>query len=276
VRLSPVRPSEPPPQPLPTCPRLAQRCTGALTALPHASAAVSGCVLVRLAPGAAVWLPLSNACALRSLTSALCARPAAACVCALAALACILCMHSVHAYVFCGHGDARVVCTQHAMHLFWEVAEFFGNTLVFFWFGVVIAERIWTGHNPEAGDEGLLLASDWGWAILNWVLLNVIRFVTLAICMPFMRWSSADGFDWKDVIVATWAGLRGAVGLALALLLYLISEKPGSKIDSRCALHRGLPASPVVTCQPRPVFPASVAAAPAQSAVLTASCSRQC
>jgi hypothetical protein len=122
------------------------------------------------------------------------------------------------------------------MHLFWEVAEFMGNTLVFFFFGVIIAERVYDGYNPENGSEPLLNSWDWGWAIVNWVLLNVIRFVTLAMLKPFMTWTSQEPFTWHDVIVATWAGLRGAVGLSLALIVYLTSvNEVTPKMDDRCA-----------------------------------------
>jgi NhaP-type Na+/H+ or K+/H+ antiporter len=129
----------------------------------------------------------------------------------------------------------KVMSVQHSMHLFWEVTEFMANTLVFFVFGVIIAERIYVGYNPADGSEALLKVEDWGWAVLNWVLLNAIRFVTLVICKPFMTWTSAEEFTWIDVIVATWAGLRGAVGLSLALIVYLTSAAPDSKIDVKCA-----------------------------------------
>eukprot|EP00892_Ulva_mutabilis_P004618 jgi/Ulvmu1/2528/UM138_0033.1 len=150
----------------------------------------------------------------------------------------------------------------HAMHIFWEVAEFIANTLVFFYFGIIIAERIWVGHNGADDDnvtvvlveedaaatapvdtssgDAVLRGQDWGWAVLNWIVLNVIRFVTISILKPFMG-QFADGFSWKDVIMATWAGLRGAVGLSLALIVYLEEREArnspgGSEIDPTFAL----------------------------------------
>ena len=123
---------------------------------------------------------------------------------------------------------------QHSMHLFWEVAEFMANTLVFFYFGVIVAERIYVGHSPPEGDVKLLEGADWGWAILNWVMLNLIRFVTISLLKPLMNRIGAEGFSWYDVIVATWAGLRGAVGLSLGLILYLESIEEGSRIDGKC------------------------------------------
>jgi hypothetical protein len=135
------------------------------------------------------------------------------------------------------------VFLQHSMHLFWEVAEFIGNTLVFFVFGVIIAERIYVGYNPEGDTDAILRGEDWGWAMLNWVLLNAIRFVTLVVLKPVMS-RIGEEFTWVDVIVATWAGLRGAVGLSLGLLVYLTSVAPNSRIDAQCASLPSVLSSP--------------------------------
>jgi NhaP-type Na+/H+ or K+/H+ antiporter len=136
---------------------------------------------------------------------------------------------------------------QHAFHAVWETLEFIANTLVFFYFGVLISVRIWEGHqdgSPQEDSSALvednaiaektLFASDWGYALLNWVLLNVIRLITLAIFKPVLN-RVGSGFSWQDVLLATWAGLRGAVGLSLALIVDLAALQPGSDIDSRCA-----------------------------------------
>lgn len=124
---------------------------------------------------------------------------------------------------------------QHSMHLFWEVAEFMANTLVFFVFGVIVAERIYVGHNPPEGGPPDLEGADWGWAIANWVFLNLIRFCTISMLKPLMNRVGADGFTWYDVIVATWAGLRGAVGLSLGLIIYLTAvNDPEKGLDQKC------------------------------------------
>lgn len=64
--------------------------------------------------------------------------------------------------------------------------------------------------------------------------------------------------DWKQVTVITWGGLRGAVGLALALVVAQTPEIPmgtiGSKVQCSCAgIHTQLCAHGVgcratVTC----------------------------
>jgi NhaP-type Na+/H+ or K+/H+ antiporter len=127
---------------------------------------------------------------------------------------------------------------------FWEVLEFLANTLVFFYFGIIISLRISNGHEEPVTPTGshagtgavsLLNASDYGYAVLNWVLLNLIRLLTLIILKPVLN-HFGDGFSWKDVIMATWAGLRGAVGLSLALILDLAARNDKASIDRRCDL----------------------------------------
>jgi NhaP-type Na+/H+ or K+/H+ antiporter len=135
------------------------------------------------------------------------------------------------------------------MHAVWDVLEFIANTLVFFYFGVLISVRIYEGHQTSvddetratgseaditAAEEQTLFARDWGYAVLNWLLLLVIRLITLAFVKPVLA-RVGDGFSWKDVLLGTWAGLRGAVGLSLALIVDLASSQPGSTIDSRYA-----------------------------------------
>lgn len=129
------------------------------------------------------------------------------------------------------------------MHIFWDVLEFMANTVVFFYFGIVIAARIWDGHKSSsegeedaAGNltedgvsdtllppgEKLLEGKDYGYAILSWVFLNIIRLVVISVLQPLLN-HHGDGFSWRDVLLSTWSGLRGAVGLALALIVDLES-----------------------------------------------------
>lgn len=123
----------------------------------------------------------------------------------------------------------RVV--QHAMETVWEVLDFSANTIVFVYAGVLISARIYEGHQGIAGEASVLQAIDWAWAVLNWAVLVVIRFVTISIMKPLLNLRGE--FSWSYVILATWGGLRGAVGLSLALLVDLESIQNGN-LDSRC------------------------------------------
>ena len=56
-------------------------------------------------------------------------------------------------------------------------------------------------------------------AALLYVALTFIRFTSIACLFPVMK-NWGDGLKKEDVVVMTWGGLRGAVGLALALVVF--------------------------------------------------------
>ncbi|KAK3608482.1 hypothetical protein CHS0354_010327 [Potamilus streckersoni] len=93
------------------------------------------------------------------------------------------------------------------MHFrFWETLAYLANTLIFIIVGMVIAEKaIFEIHGI-----------DWFYMFSLYFGLFVIRGLVIAIFSPILR-HTGYGMSWKEGIVMTWGGLRGAVGLALAL-----------------------------------------------------------
>ena len=77
----------------------------------------------------------------------------------------------------------------------------------------------------DSGGKGDWLdVADFGWLLFTWFALVVIRCFTIAILWPILKWleqrySHAHQLEWKDGVVMAWGGLRGAVGLALALVV---------------------------------------------------------
>jgi NhaP-type Na+/H+ or K+/H+ antiporter len=94
---------------------------------------------------------------------------------------------------------------QHFLHEFWELAAFIANTLIFVIVGVVIAERTRFSLN------------DFLALILLYIGIHIIRAIVIAMFYPIMK-KVGYGLPKKDAIVAWYGGLRGAVGLALALM----------------------------------------------------------
>ena len=66
-------------------------------------------------------------------------------------------------------------------------------------FGVVLAEP----HNGVGLRE-------WGWLVLLWLALLVIRAVVIAVFYPVLD-VLGYGLHWKDALVLTWSGIRGCV-----------------------------------------------------------------
>jgi len=48
------------------------------------------------------------------------------------------------------------------------------------------------------------------------------------------------GLSWQNAVVAAWGGLRGAVGLALALQVYIDHPEMGGKVCFSYMFYRGV------------------------------------
>lgn len=99
------------------------------------------------------------------------------------------------------------------MEKFWELLAHIANTLVFILVGVVIAERVdvtWT-------NIGIL--------ILLYIGLNLIRFTMIMMLYPLMK-RLGYGLSKRESVILTWGGLRGALGMTLALMVANTPEIP--------------------------------------------------
>ena len=95
---------------------------------------------------------------------------------------------------------------QHFIHEFWEFTAFAANTLIFIIVGVVIAERIQFTLN----DVWILLAV--------YVIIHLVRAVVIALLYPLMK-RAGYGLGKNHPQAMWWGALRGAIGLALALIV---------------------------------------------------------
>ena len=110
--------------------------------------------------------------------------------------------------VWAGMGRTRISPeVQHFMHEFWEFTAFVANVVIFIVVGVVIALKV----HPQPIDY-LVLA-------LVYVVIHLVRFVNIGVLYPIMR-KTGYGLPKKDAVVVWWGALRGAIGLALALVVY--------------------------------------------------------
>jgi NhaP-type Na+/H+ or K+/H+ antiporter len=110
--------------------------------------------------------------------------------------------------VMAGVGKTRISPeVEHFMHEFWELVAFVANVIIFIVVGVVIAQKV----SPEPMD----------YAILGFVYLaiHLVRGINMGIFYPLMR-KAGYGLPPRDAIVVWWGALRGAIGLALALVVY--------------------------------------------------------
>ncbi len=95
---------------------------------------------------------------------------------------------------------------EHFLHEFWELFAFIANTLIFLIVGVVISDNI------------VFTANDFIILILLYIGIHIVRAIVIAIFFPIMK-KAGYGMSKKDSYVLWWGALRGAVGLALALIV---------------------------------------------------------
>ncbi len=95
---------------------------------------------------------------------------------------------------------------EHFLHEFWELFAFIANTLIFLIVGVVISNNIVFTFN-----DFLIL-------MLLYVGIHIVRAFVITIFFPVMK-KAGYGMSKKDSYILWWGALRGAVGLALALIV---------------------------------------------------------
>lgn len=89
---------------------------------------------------------------------------------------------------------------------FWEMLGYLANTVLFVLVGIVITETAVSSFKPEDGY----------YLIFLYFALNIARFIMIAVVSPLLS-RIGYGLSWQNMVVMTWGGLRGAVGICLAL-----------------------------------------------------------
>jgi NhaP-type Na+/H+ or K+/H+ antiporter len=98
------------------------------------------------------------------------------------------------------------------MQSFWSLLEHLLNTVLFTLGGVEFGRVVASG-------DGLWEARDWGYLVVLYILVSIIRFGSLFISYPLLA-RIGLGTNWQETVFSGWAGLRGAVGITLALGLH--------------------------------------------------------
>ena len=106
-----------------------------------------------------------------------------------------------------GRGKTRISPeVAHFLHEFWVLAAFLANTLIFIIVGVIISNR--TNFRVEDFiDLGII-----------YVGIHLIRGLIVVVLFPAMK-RIGYGVTKADALVLWWGGLRGVIGLAMALIV---------------------------------------------------------
>lgn len=111
---------------------------------------------------------------------------------------------------FLGRGSINNI---HLMDDFFSITEHFLNTLLFSLGGLVWGFTVYENHM-----KGFHGALDWGYLFLLYFLLHVIRAILFISVYPITK-RIGLGTNWKETTFQIYGGLRGAVGIALAIYL---------------------------------------------------------
>ena len=109
--------------------------------------------------------------------------------------------------IMAGRGKTRISPeVGHFLHDFWALAAFLANTLIFIIVGVIIGQRT-KFHLDDFIDLGLI-----------YIGIHLIRGFVILILFPLMK-KIGYGINRKEATVLWWGGLRGVIGLAMALIV---------------------------------------------------------
>ena len=109
----------------------------------------------------------------------------------------------------CGYGFWPMIVNVEQMRGVWHTLEWLLNTLLFQLTGLIIGYKFM---------DNRVHASDYGWAVVTYLSLILIRFAGIFLLLPILS-RTGYGMTWQGAVVAAWGGLRGALGLALALVM---------------------------------------------------------
>lgn len=116
-----------------------------------------------------------------------------------------------------GVGRSRISPqVEHFMHEFWELAGFIANCLIFLIVGIVVAERSVFNFN-----DFVLLG-------VFYIGIHVVRAIVIFVLYPLMN-RSGYGLPKKEAVIVWFGALRGAIGLALALIVAGVEDQYISK-----------------------------------------------
>ena len=132
------------------------------------------------------------------------------------------------------------------LHNFWELIGYISNTVIFVVSGaslLVSFPSLFLAKTDLArssrcfvpSNTGLIIAEktlftslielrEWLLLLLLYVIMHVVRYVTMLICLPCLRLGYS--VSWRDIVLMGFAGLRGAVGLSLALIVEQTDSLP--------------------------------------------------
>jgi NhaP-type Na+/H+ or K+/H+ antiporter len=126
-------------------------------------------------------------------------------------------------------GKTRISAeSEHSVHHIWGYLGFIAETTIFILTGVIMGDR-------ASHEENSIGLEDYLKMVVSYIILHFIRFFCILVCWPILM-RMGYGMTFKEVVLCSYAGLRGAVGMSLALMV-AASDKIPRYIQDVILLH---------------------------------------
>lgn len=122
------------------------------------------------------------------------------------------------------------IVSRETIHTVWETIEFVGNTLVFFVAGLIFGDIC-------LSRSGVIQLMDYAYLLVLYFVVTGIRMLMVAIMLVPLN-KAGRPIKLREAVVIVWSGLRGAVGLAMAII---VDQEPDIDLvmGSRIMFHVG-------------------------------------
>ena len=100
--------------------------------------------------------------------------------------------------------------SEHAIEHIWDYIGFLAESMIFIIGGIMMGDRFINKVELEYIDYLKLIGT--------YVILHAIRFLLIFICWPILS-KLGNGMSLKQVFLTSYAGIRGAFGICLALMV---------------------------------------------------------
>ena len=116
-------------------------------------------------------------------------------------------------------GKTRISAeSEHSVHHVWGYIGFVAETIIFILAGLIVGHRHTQDHNYAVIDYVKLVFG-------TYPILHIIRLLVMLLFWPLLNKFGYE-INKQQVILITYAGLRGAVGLSLALMVTVDKQIP--------------------------------------------------
>eukprot|EP00931_Biecheleriopsis_adriatica_P012255 TRINITY_DN113379_c0_g1_i1.p1 TRINITY_DN113379_c0_g1~~TRINITY_DN113379_c0_g1_i1.p1 ORF type:complete len:686 (+),score=110.32 TRINITY_DN113379_c0_g1_i1:381-2438(+) len=139
---------------------------------------------------------------------------------------------TVTAGIIVGNLGLAHFADREAISIIWHTIEWILNTKIFVLSGLIIGTELMDRY------ESFTWMDSW-YLLLLYFGIHLVRGVMMLLFHPLLR-SWGYGFTWQEALVVWWGGLRGAVGLALAIacdLEFRNTAVRGHPFGSRVIFH---------------------------------------